>query len=94
MLIIAAAGLSGFGAVCLGFIPPPHATTLIWIHGERLDVTRNRLRAQPREFLAEILREGGVTSGFIAVTPSKKVMFSRKIPDSIRQRLRNVLLNI
>jgi hypothetical protein len=80
-------------AVLLNFVPPPHAKTIIKIHNGQLRVTRGRLRAQPREFISAILKEAGVTSGFIAITYYDRVSFSQKIPNSIYQRLRNVLLN-
>jgi hypothetical protein len=78
----------------LGVVPPPHAALLIWIRGGQLHISRGRLRAQAREFLSEILRETGITSGFIAMTPGKWVAFSPNIPASVRQRIRNVLLNL
>jgi len=78
----------------LGVVPPPHAALLIWIHGGQLYISRGRLRPQAREFLAEILRETGISSGFIAMTPAKWVAFSPNIPASARQRIRNVLLNL
>ena len=86
--------LLGFALVRLGIIPPPHAALLIWIRGGQLYISRGRLRAQAREFLAEILRETGIKSGFIAMTPAKWVAFSPNIPASVRQRIRNVLLNL
>jgi hypothetical protein len=79
--------------VKFGFLPPPHATLLIRIHGDQLILTRGRLRAQSREFIADILREACVAHGFIAVTPEKWVAFSHTIPKRYHQRLRNVLLN-
>ena len=79
--------------VQFGFVPPPHATVLIRVRGEKLNVARGRVRAQAHEFVSDIVREAAITKGFIAVTPAKRVFFSREIPRSIHQRLRNVLLN-
>ena len=84
---------AGFLAVTSGFIPPPHAKTLIRIQHGQLKVTRGKVRAQPREFVSDMLQQAGVQGGYIAITPGKHVAFSRKIPRSLHQRLRNVLLN-
>jgi len=82
-----------FLAMTLGFIPPLNPKTLIVIHSGHLHVTRGVLRAQPREFITDILQQAGVAKGFIAITHSKRAAFSRNIPREIHQRLRNVLLN-
>jgi len=82
-----------FLAVLLGFIPPPSPKILIVFHSGKIQVTRGQLRAQPREFVAEILQQANVTKGFVAITHYKRAAFSRSIPGDIRQRLRNVLLN-
>jgi len=82
-----------FSAMSLGFIPPPNPKILIVIHSGHLHITRGVLRAQPREFVGDILQEAGVAKGFIAITHSKRAAFSRNIPREIHQRLRNVLLN-
>jgi hypothetical protein len=83
----------GLLLVQFGFIPPPHATVLIRVRGEMLNGVRGRVRAQPHEFVSDIVREAAITKGFIAVTPGRRVFFSREIPRSIHQRLRNVVLN-
>jgi len=93
LLTAVALAVVWFFAFLLGFIAPPNARLLIKIHDGRLQVTRGQLRAQPREFISEILREARVTTGFIAITFYRRAAFSRNIPGQIRQRLRNVLLN-
>jgi len=95
MPIIVIGGLVGlaFLAVWLGFVPPPHASTLIWIREGVVDVRRGRVSPHAREHVADILREAGVSKGYIAITPENWVAFSRRIPSGIHQRLRNVLLN-
>jgi len=90
VIAIAAAWLL---AVLLDFIPPPHAKILIKIHEGQFKVTRGRLRAQPREFVLDILQQAGITSGHIAVTYYNRAAFSRNFPNGVRQRIRNVLLN-
>ena len=78
----------------LGVVPPPHAALLIWIRNGQLHIFRGRLRAQARDFLTEIISESEIMTGFIAMTPAKWVAFSPNIPASVRQRIRNVLLNL
>ena len=77
----------------LGFLPPPNAKVLIKIHNGQLLVTRGQLRAQPREFVSDIIGRCKISKGYIAITHSKRAAFSRNIPRDIQQRLRNVLLN-
>ena len=93
LLIVIVAAVLWFAATSLGFTPPPTAKILIKIHNHHLHVTRGRLHAQSREFVTEILQQANITSGFVAITYSKRAAFSRNIPRDIRQRLRNVLLN-
>jgi hypothetical protein len=93
VLIVIAATALGVLAVQLGFLPPPQAKMLIRIHGGQLRIKRGQLRAQTREFVADIVQQAHVMNGFIAVTHSKRAAFSRNIPRDIQQRLRNVLLN-
>ncbi len=89
-VIIAAAWLL---AVKFDFVPPLSSKILIKIHNQQLRVTRGQLRAQPREFVSDILQQAGITHGYIAITYYNHAAFSRNIPTGIRQRLRNVILN-
>ena len=85
--------LVGFLAIWLGFLPPPHATTLIRIRDGTLRIRRGEMRPYAIVQVADVLREAGVSSCFIAVTPGNRVAFSRSIPSTLHQRLRNVILN-
>jgi hypothetical protein len=80
-------------SVWLGFLPPPHATTLIRISGGQLQVSRGGLKAHAKLDVSEILHDAGVSHGFIAITRHNRVSFSRRIPATVHQGLRNVLLN-
>ena len=91
--IIVGIVLAGLLAVWLGFVPPPYATTLIRIRDGELQVRRGRLQGLAREHISDILRDAGVSRGFIAITSANWVVFSRQIPRAIHQRLRNVILN-
>ncbi len=92
LIVIALAGL-WLLAMQFGLVAPPNPRILIKVHNSHLHITRGKLRAQSREFVTEILQQANITSGFIAITASKRASFSRNIPRDIRQRLRNVLLN-
>jgi hypothetical protein len=82
-----------FLAVWQGFLPPPHATTLIRIRDGMVQVRRGKVRPETKEHIADIMRDVGVADGYIAITPGNWVAFSRRIPPAIHQRLRNVVLN-
>jgi hypothetical protein len=82
-----------FAAICFGFVPPPHANMLLRIRAGAIRATRGSLKPYAREHVTEILSEARVSSGFIAITPGNHVVFSRQIPTTVHQRLRNVLLN-
>jgi hypothetical protein len=82
-----------FAAVSFGIVPPPHASTLLRVQPGTIRVTKGQVKPFAREHVREILAEAGVARGFIAITHSNRVIFSRHIPESVHQRLRNVLLN-
>jgi hypothetical protein len=90
--IVCLAGLA-IAAIWLGFVPPPHASTLIRVRDGAVRVRRGMVKSDVKAQMAEILTEAGVSRGFIAVTPDNRVAFSRRIPPTVHQRLRNVLLN-
>lgn len=92
LILICLLGLVLFG-ITQGFMPPPNASTLIRIRDGAVEVRRGQVRSDTREQIREILSEAGVSKGFIAITPQNWVGFSRHIPLTARQRLRNVLLN-
>ncbi|MBI3867171.1 MAG: hypothetical protein HY299_01460 [Verrucomicrobia bacterium] len=76
-----------------GLVPPAHAKTVLRMTSDGLRVTRGLVTATAREHAATILAEARVSKGFIAIAPGNRVLFSRSIPASLHQRLRNVLLN-
>ena len=80
-------------SIANGWLPPANAGTLIRIRGGLIQVQRGPLRSDARSYLQEILREAGVTEGWIAIMGETEVVFSRRIPGAIHQRIRNVLLN-
>lgn len=82
-----------FAAVWFGFVPPPHASTLLRVHEGTIRVAKGQLGSIAREHVTDILAEAGVVRGFVAITHSNRVIFSRQIPAAVHQRLRNVLLN-
>ena len=93
LIIIAILGALIYWITQSGLVPPPNATTVIQIRTGELRVTRGRIPPHAREHVTDILADAKVTRGFIAMTRSRKVIFSRHIPQAIRQQLRNVLMN-
>ena len=93
LLVIGILLLAAFFFVWLGFVPPPNAGTLIRIRDGSLHVSRGNLRPHVKEHVTDILRDAKVTNGFIAITSGNRLMFSRRIPTQVHQRLRNVILN-
>ena len=80
-------------AIWSGRLAPPHARTLIRVHDGQVRIARGQLPSRACQFVADILREAGVSSGYIAIISAQSVAFSKGIPANIHQRLRNVLLN-
>jgi hypothetical protein len=85
--------LAGSLAVLLGVVPPPHATMIIRYRHGQVRLGRGQMRAFARDQVADVLRETTVSKCFIAVTPANRVSFSRSVPTSVHQRLRNIILN-
>jgi hypothetical protein len=77
----------------LRWLPPPHAVALVRITQDGIQLRKGQLRPYAREQVVEIVREKGISNGFIAMLPGRKVVFSRSVPANLHQRLRNVLLN-
>ena len=93
LIVVVAVAVFGLPMAGFGFFPPWNATTVIRIRAGKISLKRGQLRGQIRDDLEEVLGDAGVTSGFIAITDAARVHFSRNIPEALRQRLRNVLLN-
>jgi len=83
----------GVAAVGLGFLPPPFSGTLIRISGGVVEVRKGAVRPNVRQDVGDVLRNAGISQGFIAITAERRLAFSRSIPAGVRQRLRNVLFN-
>lgn len=58
------------------------------IHCSKGSVSSSALRGVQR-----VVKEASIADGKIRMTKARKVRFSNSIPDSERQRLRNILLN-
>lgn len=85
--------VAAFAAVGVGLVPPPNASTLLYVRSGSIRVARGNLRPHAREHVLEILSGAEISAGFIAITAGNRVVFSRRIPATVHQRLRNVLLN-
>lgn len=93
-LLIVAMAVVVFGLpIGLGLVPSWNAITVIRIRSGKVVVKRGQLRGTVRDDVAEVLAAAGVASGFVALTSDSRVHFSHNIPEPVRQRLRNVLLN-
>ncbi len=94
LVVVIGLAMVAFFVASSGLIPPVNATTVVRIRGGRLLVQKGRVGGQAKELLTDVLREAGVSNGFMAILPDKRITFSRQIPAAIQQRLRNVLLNL
>lgn len=92
IIILILSGIA-FGAVQFGFVPPRDPETLIRIRNGGLFFLGLDVKPHAKMSALEIIQESRVKSGFIAITPGRRVKFSWSIPQSTHQRLRNVLLN-
>ncbi|HEU6449092.1 MAG TPA: DUF3634 family protein [Verrucomicrobiae bacterium] len=80
-------------AVWFGFFPPPNALALLRFRDGVVFISKGQIKSYAKEDIAQILSAAGVTKCFIAIMASKRVIFSRHVPNTVHQRLRNVLLN-
>jgi len=51
------------------------------------------MRPHAKGQVLDVLKDSGISKGFIALTPGNRVMFSLGMPEKVKQRLRNVILN-
>src|SRR5262245_10351030 len=66
--------------------------TYILIDGNRLRLRHGWIAPEAINALADILRNAGITEGYITVTKDKRVVMSWHIPPALHQTIRNVLL--
>lgn len=88
-------GLAGLAFLVIRLLSsaPATAVTLIEIKPGGIQLAKGRIKPSAREMVQEILTQSGVKDGFIAVSSGNHVSFSRHVPETVHQRLRNVLLN-
>jgi|GEM_PF-1754241 len=93
---IIAAGVTTLVVLVIAFLrsrPPLNCRSLIEVRAGNCRFSGEALPRHVREAVTEMVRDAGVNTGFIAITPDRRVTFSRHVPESIQQRLRNVILN-
>ena len=73
-------------------ISSPFARLKVIATKQGAEVVKGSIGANSRQLIADIFRNGGVSTGFVTVSSRNKVRFSRDIPHSVRQQLRNVIL--
>ena len=92
-LILLCLSLAAAAPFILGLVPPFGTAVMLRIKNGGLQVETGSLRSMAKQHVEEILLESRVTRGFIAITSANRVVFSRRIPSTTHQRLRNILLN-
>ena len=91
--VIGGLAVAGLVAVLLGIVPPPHAITIIRYRDGQVQVGRGQIRSYAKDQVGDVLRDAAVSKCFIAITPANRVSFSWRIPSSVHQQLRNIILN-
>ena len=79
--------------VALGFVASPLSRTVIRIRHGEIRVEGAELGPRAKEHLADVIRDAMLMRGFITLSSRREVAFSRDVPQMMRQRLRNILLN-
>jgi len=79
--------------VALGVVASPFSRTIIRIRNGQIRVDGADLSQRAKEHVADVIRDAMIFSGFIRISARREVRFSREIPESVHQRLRNILLN-
>ena len=79
--------------IALGFIASPFSRTIIRIRNCQISVQGADLSTRVKEHITDVIREAMIFSGFVSLSSRREVRFSRDIPQSVHQRLRNILLN-
>lgn len=79
--------------VGIGLLPSPFSRTTVRIRNGQIRIAGADLPPRARQHVADVVREAGLPAGFITLSGDRRVTFSRSIPEGMRQRLRNILLN-
>jgi len=79
--------------VTFGLAPSPLSRTTIRIRNGQIRVDGAELSPRAKEYVADVVRDAMLFKGFITLSAGRRVGFSREVPESMRQRLRNILLN-
>lgn len=79
--------------VGIGLLPSPFSRTTIRIRNGQIRIAGADLQPRARQHVADVMRETRLPAGFITLSADRRLKFSRSIPEGMRQRLRNILLN-
>lgn len=93
LILLIVLGVAAWAVTSFGLLPSPFSQTLLRIRDGSVRVEKGELKARAREHVADVVREAGLKSGFVAISRTRKVTFSSGFPESLRQTLRNILLN-
>lgn len=91
--LLVIAGIAAWILVVIGAIPSPFSRTTILIRNGQIRIRGADLSPRARDHVVDVIREAHLPGGFITVSSDGRVGFSRSIPETLRQRLRNILLN-
>jgi hypothetical protein len=69
------------------------ADTVIEFSSGTARVTKGGMSSRALGAVAQVLVENGIQSGKIEIRKNGKFAFSRQIPETIHQRLRNIVMN-
>ena len=91
--LLVVTGIAAWILVLIGAIPSPFSRTTILIRDGQIRIRGADLPPRARDHVVDVIRETHLSGGFITVSSDVRVGFSRSIPEALRQRLRNILLN-
>jgi len=75
------------------FLSRLFAETAIRIHQGRITCLKGKIMSRIMHDLTSLAAEHGVTHGEIWIDAMGKIKTSREIPESLHQRIRNILLS-
>ena len=93
LYLLIVCGLIFWVVTSLGIFPSPFSRALLRVRRGEVRIEKGDIKARAREHVADVLRHSGIEKGFITISQGRAVTFSYGFPESLRQTLRNILLN-
>jgi hypothetical protein len=91
ILVLLALVVISVAIVEMGVVASPFSRVRIEIKAGTMRLVRGALSTRATQLLSDIIRDGNVGSGFITVSGTGKVRFSREVPARLHQQVRNVV---